>query len=227
MNFSVPPPLWFDPVRPRRVLAVNPAGPEAFFLTVERRSDRPRAGQHCSLGLPGSESRPYSLASAETAPHLEFLIRRVRHGRVSSQLAVLAPSDQVRLESPQGRFTLAAALPDERLLFVATGTGIAPFLSFLRTRPDLDATLIHGIRHPVDDFAAAVGLSDRRILCVSGSEVPPGAFAGRVSAWLDQNPPSVYHRAYLCGNAKMILEVFPRLADAGIPEDRIHTETYF
>ena len=48
-----------------------------------------------------------------------------------------------------------------------------------------------------------------------------------MTAWLDQTDLSVYDRAYLCGNARMIFEAFPRLADAGLDEDCLHTETYF
>jgi ferredoxin-NADP reductase len=217
----------FDLVRPRRVLAHRWVSPDAFVLTLERRHDRVRAGRHINVGLPGAETRPYSLYSGEADPHLEVLIRRVDQGRVSPQLATLQSGDAVQVEAPRGRFTLDAAQPGERLLFLCTGTGIAPFRSFLRTHPDLDFTLVHGVRDPRDDFGAEFLGSDRRVLCVSGPQVPPGAFPGRVTAWLDQTDLSVYDRAYLCGNARMIFEAFPRLADAGLDEDCLHTETYF
>lgn len=217
----------FDPIRPRKVLANRPWGPDAFVLRLERRHELPRAGRHISVGLPGSETRPYSLYSGEADPFLEVLIRRVEGGRVSLQLAVLQAGDLVRVEPPKGRFTLEPTQPGEKLLFLATGTGIAPFRSFVRSRPDLDYTVVHGVRDPLDDFSGEFAPPERRVLCVSGPTVPPGAFRGRVTDWLDTVELGVYHRVYLCGNARMILEAFPQLVDRGIDEDRIHAETYF
>jgi ferredoxin--NADP+ reductase len=217
----------FDPIRPRRVLANRRLSDDAFVLTLERRNDPVRAGRHVAVGLPGTESRPYSLYSGESDPHLEVLVRRVPGGRVSPQLAVLQAGDLVRVEAPKGRFSLAGVQPGEKVLLVATGTGIAPFRSFLRSRPDLDYTLVHGAREAGDDFGAEFAAPDRRVFCVSGTSVPAGAFAGRVTAWLDTVDLTVYHRAYLCGNARMILEALPKLVDGGMDEERIHMETYF
>jgi len=200
---------------------------DAFVLTVERRNESVRAGRHLNVGLPGTETRPYSLYSGESDPYLEILVRRVDGGRVSPQLATLRAGDLVRVEPPRGNFTLAHAQPGEKLLFLATGTGIAPFRSFLRSQPHLDYTLVHGVRDARDDFGSSFADRSRRVLCVSGPGVPSGAFAGRITSWLDGIDPSVYDRVYLCGNVRMILEAFPKLVDGGVDEDRIHTETYF
>lgn len=217
----------FDLIRPRRVLSKRCLGSEAVVLKVERRSDSVRAGCHIEVGLPGAETRPYSLYSGESDPELEILIRRVKGGRVSPCLADLEPGDAVTVEAPRGQFTLQPVLPGERVLFLATGTGIAPFRSFLRSRPDLDYFVVHGVRHFADDFGAEFVPEARRVLCVSGPAVPQGAFPGRVTDWLDHGPWAGYDRAFLCGNARMIFEAFPRLVDLGLDEDRIHTETYF
>jgi len=217
----------FDPFRPRRVLGNRSLGPDAFVLTLEKRHESVRAGRHVEVGLPGSETRPYSLYSGEADPHLEVLVRRVDGGRVSPHLAVLQAGDLVRVEAPRGRFVLELSKPGERVLLLATGTGIAPFRSFVLTRADLDYTLVHGVRDPEDDFGSEFAPASRRVLCVSGPRVPAGAFAGRLTQWLDGADLSVYHRVYLCGNARMILEALPMLVDRGIEEDFIHTETYF
>jgi len=216
----------FDLIRPRKVLKNRRVGVDAAVLTLERRAETFSAGQHIEVGLPGAETRPYSLYSGESDPELEILIRRVKGGRVSPHLFLLQPGDLVNVEAPQGRFNLAACRPGERLLFLATGTGVAPFRSFSRSRPDLEYILVHGVRSPEDDFGAEFA-SGRRVLCVSGSVVPEGIFPGRVTKWLDQGQAVVYHHAYLCGNARMIFEAFPKLVDAGMDEAFIHTETYF
>ena len=217
----------FDLVRPRRVLGCRNLSREAFVLTIERRRESVTAGCHVDVVLPDGELRPYSLFSGEADNVLEILVRRVTGGLVSTQLSFLQPGDGVRVGSPTGNFGLAPVGPGERVLLMATGTGIAPFRSFLRTRPDLDYILVHGVRDAEEDFGSEFALPSRRVFCVSGSSVPDYAFAGRVTQWLDQVEQPVYDHAYLCGNARMIFEVFPTLVDSGMDENRIHTETYF
>lgn len=217
----------FDLIRPRRVLGNRSVSRDAFVLTLERRHEVVRAGRHVEVGLPGSASRPYSLYSGESDPSLEVLVRRVDGGLVSPQLAVLQPGDLVEVGAPRGRFTLTSAGPGEKLLFLATGTGVAPFRSFIRSRPELDYTLVHGVREPEDDFAAEWAPPPRRVLCVSGPRVPQGAVGGRLTVWLDAMDLTVYDRVYLCGNARMIVEALPKLVEQGLSEEFIHTETYF
>ena len=142
----------FDLVRPRKVLANRRLGRNAFVLTIERRNDTVRAGSHVDAGLPDSETRPYSLFSGENDPTLEILVRRVEVGKVSMQLSSLQPGDPIKIEAPKGRFGLGAVRPGEKVLLLATGTGVAPFRSFLRSRPELDYTVVHGVRDPEDDF---------------------------------------------------------------------------
>jgi ferredoxin--NADP+ reductase/benzoate/toluate 1,2-dioxygenase reductase subunit len=217
----------FDLIRPRAVLGNRRVGADAFVLTLERRQEVLKAGCHIDVGLPGCETRPYSLFSGESDSSLEILVRRVERGTVSRQLSDLQCGDRVKVDAPLGRFTLDALRPGERVLFLATGTGIAPFRAFIRSRPDLDYTLVHGVRDAKDDFGAEFAPKARRVLCVSGSDVPEGDFAGRVTRWLDQVEGAAYDRAYLCGNARMIFEVFPKLVEYGMDEGFIHTETYF
>jgi ferredoxin-NADP reductase len=215
----------FDPVRPRQVLEVKHLTPDAFVIRIERRQEHIVAGRHIDVGLPGSETRPYSLYSGEHDPYLDILVRRVEGGNVSTQLAVLQVGDLVKVVPPRGRFTLARVKPEERLLFLATGTGIAPFRSFIRTRPELDYMLVHGVRDAAEDFGAEFAPADRRVLCVSGQSVP-GMYSGRLTSWLADADLSAYQRAFLCGNARMIVEASYLLADRGFA-DRIHSETYF
>jgi ferredoxin-NADP reductase len=198
---------------------------DAFVVRIERRNDRVVAGRHIDVGLPGSDARPYSLYSGENDPWLEILVRRVQGGRVSTQLAVLRPGDFVSVAPPRGRFTLSGCHAGEKLLFLATGTGVAPFRSFVRSVPGLDYTLVHGVRDASEDFAAEFAPPERRVLCVSGP-MAAGRFPGRLTAWLAETNLGEYHRVFLCGNAAMIVEAGLILADRSL-EERTLTETYF
>ena len=93
--------------------------------------------------------RPYSTATAAgVSDELEFLIRLVPTGTLTPILWDLGVGTRVRLGPPRGAFT---RIPGDRRthLFVATGTGLAPFVAMLRALNDESgpprAVAIHGV----------------------------------------------------------------------------------
>ncbi|MFB6146661.1 MAG: FAD-binding oxidoreductase [Halobacteriaceae archaeon] len=76
--------------------------------------------------------RPYSVASSPTQSDLEFCVRRVPGGRLTSDLFEdLDTGDEVTVRGPNGEFVLGD--PSSRdLAFMATGTGVAPLRSMIR-----------------------------------------------------------------------------------------------
>src|SRR5262245_13703034 len=76
--------------------------------------------------------RAYSLASAPGAPP-EFYVNEVDGGAFTPALFRLQPGDRIWVEpKAQGFFSLDWLPPAEELWMVATGTGLAPFISMLR-----------------------------------------------------------------------------------------------
>src|SRR5690606_9895727 len=96
--------------------------------------------------------RSYSAASAPGAP-LEFYLTNVEGGALTPPLFELTPGDRLWIETtPRGFFTLRHVPPTERLWMIATGTGLGPFISMLRT-PETWAharefVIVHGVRSP-------------------------------------------------------------------------------
>lgn len=88
------------------------------------------AGQYVGLRYDGS-SRAYSLASSPTRDDLEICVRRVMDGRLSPKLCGdLEPGDEFTLRGPHGDLLLCD--PSRRdLVFLATGTGVAPLKSMI------------------------------------------------------------------------------------------------
>lgn len=210
-----------------RVLANQPLGPGGFLLTFERAGLAFQTGQYLSLGIPGHrEQREYSIYSGEDEPHLTVLIKEVAEGLVSRRLAALKPGDTLHVDGPFGYFTLEAARKTGApLLFVATGTGISPFHSFVTTHPDLDYTLLHGVRHR-SDLALEEGFPEAKVVsCVSREA--GGVIHGRVTDALKARVVAPDTHAFLCGNCDMIYEVFDLLRASGVSSDRIYTEVYF
>jgi ferredoxin--NADP+ reductase/benzoate/toluate 1,2-dioxygenase reductase subunit len=210
-----------------RVLSNRSLGPGCFVLTFERPGISFRTGQYLSLGIPGQrEQREYSIYSGENDPNLSVLVREVPEGLVSGRLARLAPGDKVHVDGPFGYFTPDAALKSGApLLLLATGTGISPFHSYVHTHPDLNYTLLHGIRTYSETALEEDFSRDKLISCVSRED--GAAYRGRLTARLRSWPVEPESHAFLCGNCDMIYEAFDVLRSFGLSSDRISTEVYF
>jgi len=88
------------------------------------------AGQYIGLRYDGT-SRAYSLASSPTRDTLEICVRRVPGGRLSPRICDdIAVGDEVTVRGPYGDLVLADSSPRD-IVFLATGTGVAPFKSMI------------------------------------------------------------------------------------------------
>ena len=107
------------------------------FRVTRPQSLRFRSGEFVMIGLLDDNGRPllraYSIASPSWDDELEFYSIKVPDGPLTSRLQHIRPGDQIILRpKPVGTLVLDALLPGERLWFLATGTGIAPFASLMR-----------------------------------------------------------------------------------------------
>lgn len=210
--------------RPARVLRCAPLSESAFEIELERPRDFSfEAGQSIRVYI-GGEGRDYSLAGSPSAQTLLLVVRRIAGGAVSPALADAAPGSLFDFTGPHGVFTFR---PSPRpVVLVATGIGIAPFLSMVR-RGTVGFTLLHGARSADELFhrreletAAA-----RYVPCLS-RQASPGCFDGRVTAWArDHLPPGTFD-FYLCGGRQMARDMI-LLVDERFPGSRVYTEIFF
>ena len=95
--------------------------------------------------------RAYSVASANYEEHLEFLSIKVADGPLTSRLQHVQPGDGILVgRKPTGTLVVDYLRPGRRLYLLATGTGLAPFMSIVRD-PEVyerfeQVVLIHGVR---------------------------------------------------------------------------------
>jgi CDP-4-dehydro-6-deoxyglucose reductase len=192
-----------------------------------------RAGQFVSFQLrpPGGRfpvTRPYSIASPPgDGRRLTLLFNRVPGGPGSGFLFGLARGDEVTCTGPAGLFVLQDD-PTRDVLFVATGTGIAPIRSMLLDLLDRDdpraATLFWGVRSERDlyyqDQLAALAAAHPRFAYAMTLSRPAGAWPGtrgRVTQLVESGVASVHRlAAYVCGNARMIADVTAVLRAKGL-----------
>jgi len=120
-----------------------------FILRLPKSRFKFEAGQHISLSIAGDyQSREYSIYSAEEADYLEVLVKEVEGGYFSPKLKHLKKGDLVEIHGPFGRFGLDTKKRDSHQhIFIASGTGIAPFHSMVKSYPALDYRIIHGVRY--------------------------------------------------------------------------------
>jgi ferredoxin/flavodoxin---NADP+ reductase len=198
-----------------------------YILRFDRNDMSFIAGQHLTLGLPGdNQVREYSIYSSENEPYLEVLVKKVDNGMVSKRLHKLKQGDLLNVDGPFGFFTIdEEKRKTGKFLFVATGTGIAPFHSLAGTYPGLNYKILHGVKHVEEAYEKSFYPSGRHVLCTSRD--PKGDFNGRVTEYLQKNKIDPETYVYLCGNCDMIYEVYDMLTSQGHSSDKIKTEVYF
>lgn len=195
-----------------------------FVVRVERSEEVIKAGQCFNVGLPGlGINREYSMFSGANESHLDFLIRSVEGGRVSQRLKEIQAGDLVEVDGPYGEFCLDPKKMDDEYLFVATGTGIAPFHSFVKTYPLLKYKIFHGVRYPTEVLKEDI-FGENYMPCISRSD---DGKSFRVTDALKKLEFQKNLRIYLCGNRNMIIESVDILLSTGFSGSQIYTEVFF
>jgi ferredoxin--NADP+ reductase len=201
-----------------------------------------KPGQFVALGLPdenekgGILHRLFSIASAPGAP-LEFFVVRVDGGALSPRLDALRAGDELQVHmAPKGVFVLDRVPDGKNLWLIATGTGLAPYISMLRTEVPWDRferiVVVQGARlrqdlaylEELEQLSAAHGGRLRQVLSVTREEVPPEIYHGRIPSALEDGrlvelagtelaPES--SQLLLCGNPEMIKQFSAMLQARG------------
>ena len=143
------------------VLDVHHWNPGLFSFKCTRNPGlRFENGQFVMMGIEISGKpvvRAYSIASANYEEYLEFFSIKVPDGKLTSHLQKIAVGDQVLVsKKPTGSILLHDLHPGNNLYMLATGTGLAPFLSLIRDPEVYDkfnqVILVHGVRK-IEDLA--------------------------------------------------------------------------
>ena len=124
------------------------------FKTTRNSGFRFRNGQFAMIGLEVAGRpllRAYSMASANHEEHLEFFSIKVPDGPLTSRLQHLQVGDSILVNGkPTGTLILDNLMPGRNLYLMATGTGLAPFLSIIKDPETYEryekVILVHGCR---------------------------------------------------------------------------------
>lgn len=203
-----------------------------------------RPGQFLSLRVgedaDGSPAlRSYSIASSpEQHGELRLVLRILEDGVGSRFFAGLQPGDQVSFTGPMGFFVNDLSHPGD-VVYVATGTGIAPIWPMLLETLQRNETgrveLFWGLRHEEDlfwqDELQSLSTKNPRLTTHIYLSQPRGFWRqrGRIVPPVMELLPSLQRPTfYLCGNGQMIEECKAALLSRGVERKRqIRTEAFF
>ena len=197
-----------------------------WILTLERKDLPFIPGQYIHLSsAPGGDRREYSIYSTPEEETLEVLVKLQQEGEVSPRLCGSPPGTKMEMEGPGGEFILGSDDRSKPVVMIATGSGISPFASLVRSYPGLDYRILHGLPHPDGLKEFGFFAEDRYLQCTSRH--PQGAFHGRVTDYLSTSDIPGNGIFMLCGNSDMIYEVMGILRMRGINPQDIRAEIYF
>lgn len=231
---------------------------ELFLLEIKPDAGVPKftPGQYVAIGLPQEVEgkvkllrRAYSISSTPDKLHsLELYIALVKDGELTPQLINLKSGDRINV-APKitGHFTLDGIESGKELVLVSTGTGLAPFMSMVRTAATWEVAsrihIVHGVRYQSDlgfkdeleGLAASTGRLHYYPFC-SREEAQSPIRKGHVhkvfSDGLISLDPSKQH-VFLCGNPAMVEETQSKLQEQGFTEHskkspgNLHVEKYW
>jgi len=208
-----------------KVVSSKPITPSGWELTIARDGLEFEAGRLITIhGRDRTEDRTYTMCSGERDEHLVILYKYIPTGKLTPQLIRLKAGDGITISGPYGEFVVRdRARP---MVFVATGTGIAPCRAYLRTHADLRLTLLHGSPYAADlYYRDEIEPRCSYHACVSREETPD--FHGRVTDFFKTFEFDPQSHFYLCGANEMIFDMHTLLKERGVDDSCIFTEAYY
>lgn len=167
--------------------------------------------------------RLYSICSGNNSNTIDILYQVKNDGQLTPSLENNNVGDSLWITPVQGKFTY----DDESAWWIATGTGIAPFYSMVKSGKQPEK-LIQGGRflENIYFFNEFKQLPDYVVCC--SQDKGEGVYEGRLTQYLKNYkflPTDINY--YLCGSAEMVVDVRNLLIETGVDFNKIITEIYF
>ena len=191
------------------------------------------AGQYIDLSVKGIK-RSYSIASSPSDSEIELLIKNYTGGQFSNYLFNEAKvNDLLRIEGPKGTYILPKD-DTHNLIFISTGTGIAPNLSLIKSALEegkvqpSQITLIHGQRtakehiYPIEEFLNGV-----KIIKCTSRESAEGFVHGYVQDAVKGLELDISNSlVFACGNPQMIKELKMQMFALRLKEKNFKSDVF-
>lgn len=184
-------------------------------------------GQYASFIMKGYR-RDYTMVSAPDSETIDFCVALIDSGRFSRDIQRAGLGMPLKLSGPHGYFVFQSQL--NPAVFVATGTGVAPFVAICRSGV-VPALVLHGVGNPERLFYQDLLRAACReyVPCLSrsakGHADLKNVFAGRVTRYLEHHLQAGIYDFYLCGRRAMIRDA-TALIDERFSGSRLFVEPY-
>ncbi len=133
------------------------------------------------------------------------------------------------ISHPYGFFTYQPSA--HKAVFVATGTGVAPFVAYAKSGIK-NFILLHGVGSEAELYYSDLFLTAaaQYVGCLSQGDEADAfdgeIFPGRVTSYLQNQLPSGVYDFYLCGSGVMVRDAL-EIIDSRFPDSRVFSETFF
>jgi ferredoxin-NADP reductase len=181
--------------------------------------------------------RAFSIANEPPSTYFEFMIAMI-HGQMTSKLEQANAGDVYYISAPYGQFKFDIN-SCKKPLFIAGGTGIAPFFSMLRFAKSvgisMSANMIYSIRYPYDIIEKDVldgFVSDGIKLTITVTRPQPGdgwtGQTGHIDAEMIKKyaPDFAGRECYICGPPNFVKAIKEVVMGLGVPEGTIRAEMW-
>ena len=205
-------------------------GESNLIIRVEKNDKIFNAGQFFSVGVPDLPlNREYSVCNSANDDYIEFLIRYIDGGTLTPKLFDAKIGDNIKVLGPYGEFYLRDFDINRKYLFIGTGTGIAPFLSIIKTHDIKNYIIMHGIRELKDKIDGLDSKKYEIYLTREKGSNQNNVFEGRVTKYMQEKIDNIdkNNLFFLCGNSLMVSEVHEMLIINNVNNNQIFSEIFF
>lgn len=202
---------------------------DVLYIACDRNGLQFEPGNCVEIINPISQiKRSYSIASSpNNCDTLEFYIRVFpSETGVSQYLTTLKRGSVLDLGEVFGYFYPGKECEDKKYVYIATGTGIAPFASAMEFYKHKPLMLLYGAR-TTETLLEPWRWQDMGIDCRFAISQEKTIYPKRITEYLKDLPIDPSIKYYLCGIDSMIDEVSSYLIERGVSWNQIQTEQFY
>lgn len=204
---------------------IDDLGENAYVYYFKRFFDF-KSGQVVAISLKHEEPpRLYSIASSPDAKEIAILFKEKPGGFLTPRLADVKIGGEILVSQPFGAFYGTKAND----YWIAAGTGIAPFVSMLKSGLAPQKTLIHGGRAENSFYYSSLFMeyNELKYIPCSSTMEKQGFYGGRLTEYLKTEELDLEKTFFVCGSSEMVVQVRDILIDRGVAYEKIIAEIYF